>query len=128
MSETLNAAQYRETVKKEKHGRIFRSPKADRTVDGKIFDSKAEAKRYMTLRFAEIAGNISQLECQVIYDLHVNGEKIGRYIADFGYLSKTGELVVEDVKCTHTRKDPLYRWKAKHMRAQYGIVVKEILG
>ena len=125
MTETLSAKQYREINKAEKHGRIPRVSKARRTVNGIVFDSKKEADRWQALRFKEIAGTISRLQRQPKFDLNVNGVLIGAYIADFEYLTATGELVIEDVKSAHTRKDPVYRLKAKLVKAIYGITVKE---
>lgn len=123
----LTSAQYRELTKKERHGRIPRASKERRTVDGITFDSLKEAKRYQTLKFSQIAGTISRLECQVPYALHVNGVQIGCYIADFEYLNATGRLIVEDIKSPHTAKDPLYRWKIKHLAAEYGIEITEVI-
>lgn len=127
MSATLTASQYREISKPERTGRIPRASKARRTVDGIVFDSLKEAERWKLLRLSQIAGRITNLERQVKYALHVNGELIGHYISDFEYQNETGQLIVEDVKSKHTRNDPLYRWKAKHIRAQYGIEIKEVL-
>jgi len=127
MSEVMTAAQYQSLAKAEKQGRIFRASKERRTVDGIVFDSLKEANRWKALRFAQIAGRISKLERQVPYALHVNGTKIGTYYADFEYLSETGELVVEDCKSSHTRKDPMYRWKSKHLLAEYGIKIREFI-
>ena len=127
MTSNLTSAQYREIAKPEKHGRIPRSSKARRTVGGIVFDSLKEAERWKVLRMAQIAGRITNLERQVKYALHVNGELLGYYISDFDYINETGMLTVEDVKSAHTRKDPLYRWKVKHVRAQYGIDVKEVV-
>lgn len=127
MTDILTAAQYQTLAKAEKSGRIFRASKERRTVDGIVFDSLKEANRWKTLRFAQIAGRISRLERQVPYALHVNGSKIGTYYADFEYLSETGELIVEDVKSSHTRKDPLFRWKSKHVEAEYGVKIREVI-
>lgn len=127
MTETLTAKQFQELSKKEKHGRIPRASKDRRTVNGIVFDSLKEAKRWEFLRFREIAGTIRNLERQPKFDLHVNGVRIGSYSADFGYLSNTGQMVVEDVKSPHTRKEPMYRWKIKHLKAEYGIDVLEVV-
>ena len=127
MTEHLTAAQFREINKAEKHGRIPRASKARRTVGGIVFDSMAEAKRYVLLQDMEKAGQISHLTLQPKYQLLVEGSLIGHYIADFEYLNKTGQLIVEDVKSTFTRKDPLYRRNRKHMLAQYGIEVMEVV-
>jgi hypothetical protein len=49
---------------------------------------------------------------------------VGHYVADFRYRSgPQGLLVVEDVKGVRTA---LYRWKKKHVEAQYGIQITEI--
>jgi len=127
MSETLTAAQYREVTKQERHGRIPRANKSRRTVDGKVFHSKAEADRFKVLRFAEIAGRISRLTCQPKYPLIVNGMLVGHYIGDFEYLNSTGELILEDVKSSFTAKDPVYRLKKKMMLACYGMQIKEVV-
>lgn len=52
------------------------------TVDGKKFDSKLEARRYVELKRLEAAKVISGLRCQVPYALEVNGNLICRYVAD----------------------------------------------
>jgi len=88
-------------------------------ADGRTYDSKLEAKRAYELQLMEKAGEISSLQYQVAFDLHVNEIKIGRYISDFIY--NIGAItVVEDVKGVRT---PLFNWKARHMEAEYGIVV-----
>ena len=91
-------------------------------VDGIRFDSKAEARRYGELLLLQRAGHIHELELQPPFELHVNGIMIGRYVADFRYLDEAGKYVVEDVKGVKT---PMYRWKQKHMKAQYGIEIRE---
>ena len=127
MTEHLTAAQFRELNKAEKHGRIPRSSKAKRTVGGIVFDSMAEAKRYVLLQDMQRAGVISHLTLQPKYQLLVDGSLVGHYVADFEYLNATGQLIVEDVKSSFTRKDPLYRRNRKHMMAQYGIEVQEVV-
>ena len=127
MTDTITAHQYQQLAKAEKHGRIPRSSKLRRTVDGITFDSLAEANRWKTLRLAEIAGRISRLTRQPKYPLLVNGMLVAHYIGDFEYLSQTGELILEDCKSSHTRKDPVYRLKAKLMLACYGMQIKEYI-
>jgi hypothetical protein len=92
------------------------------TVDGITFDSKREAIRYGQLKLLEQAGEIGSLECQARYILRVATIPIGSYVADFCYTTAAGSHVVEDVKGVRT---PLYRWKKKHVEAQYGIVIQE---
>lgn len=103
-------------------------------IDGLKFDSKAEGRRYETLKLLLSAGEISDLEIHPKYDLHVSdfetGEPvlIGRYVADFSYFTQADEFVLEDVKSPMTRKLPLYRWKKKHIKAEYGIEISEVGG
>ena len=90
-------------------------------VDGVIFQSKREAARYRELRLLERAGQIDCLRLQVPYPLIVEGHKVGKYVADFVYLDR-GDLVVEDCKGIRT---PVYRLKAKLMKAIHGIEILE---
>lgn len=92
-------------------------------VDGITFASAMESRRYGELRLAEMAGEIRDLELQPRYPLRVNGQLICTYVADFRYLDvRTGRIVVEDVKGKPT---PVYRLKAKLMRAVHNISVLE---
>lgn len=96
-------------------------------VDGYTFDSKAEADRYSELKQLMLGGLVANLELQPKFDLTVQGVKIGTYSADFRYQDlEKGVQVVEDVKSESTAKNPLFRWKKKHVKAQYGIEVQEI--
>lgn len=96
-------------------------------VDGKKFHSKKEAERYQELLLLERAGEISHLQTQVRYDLIVNGEKVGTYIADFVYQDeRTVSRVVEDVKgYKKGMAYSYYRLKKKLMKACYGIDILE---
>lgn len=93
-------------------------------VDGIKFDSKREARRYQELRLLERAGAIARLELQVKYTLTVNGQKIGRYTADFVYF-ENGQRVVEDVKSPATKKARDYVLRKKLLRAIHGIEIRE---
>lgn len=103
------------------------------TVDGIRFASQKEARRYGELKLLQRAGEIHGLELQPAYWLMAEGETlkpIGTYRADFKYCQcrrgkKCDEtrVVVEDVKGFKT---PLYRWKKKHVEAQYGITISEV--
>ena len=96
--------------------------KEERTVDGILFASKRESKRYCELRMLLRAGIITDLELQKKYEFRVNGVKICTYIADFVYLDQSGREVVEDVKGCKTA---MYRLKAKLMIACHGLRVLE---
>ena len=96
-------------------------------LDGITFASRKEANRYQELKLLEKAGEISKLALQPSFILSVNGQKICKYVADFGYIDimagDRGELVIEDVKGVKT---PAYRLKKKLMSAIYGIEIKEV--
>jgi len=75
------------------------------TVNGIIFDSKKEAKRYGELLLLEKAGDIKDLELQPVFILQKGFTHKGKlvreikYIADFKYYDRRAEAwVVEDVK------------------------------
>lgn len=93
------------------------------TVDGIAFDSKAEARRWTQLSVMAAAGLISDLKRQVPFKLEVNGIVIGKYLADFTYITHDvlNYLTVEDCKGVETQ---MFKWKAKHFKAQYGIEIK----
>jgi hypothetical protein len=110
------------------------------TVGGITFASKKEAARYGELKLLEQAGDIEGLELQPKFPLTTQlttgtvlgaGKAlagkypvIGHYVGDFQYFDlRTTERVVEDVKGFKT---PLYRWKKRHVEAQYGIEIREI--
>lgn len=103
---------------------------AKRTQVGDIwFASKAEAARYSELLLLKKAGEITDLETQVPFWLHVNNLPIGKYVADFTYAHKaTGEKIVEDVKGGSWKgsRTALYKWKKRHMLAEYDIDIVEI--
>lgn len=106
-------------------------------VDGITFASQKEARRYVELRLLEKVGKIWDLEIQPKFPLFVDSttgylagalrtpeaRKIGEYRGDFKYRKASdAPYVVEDVKGFKT---PLYRWKKKHVEAQYGITILE---
>lgn len=92
-------------------------------VDGITFDSKKEAQRYQTLKLFEKAGMITDLKCQVAFELipKQDGERAVKYIADFVY-KELGKVVVEDVKGKRTQ---VYILKRKLMLERHGIKILE---
>lgn len=100
-------------------------------VDGRRFDSKSEAKRYLQLKAMQQAGEIEELELQVQFDLipglDVGGRKENpvRYVADFRY-KKDGETIIEDTKSSPT-KTKEYTIKRKLMLWIHGIAIREVL-
>lgn len=96
-------------------GRIRKSPKADRTMDGIVFDSIAEMSRYQELELLRAAGHIKDLELQPVFTFQINGRKIAKYIADFRYFDTVRQVdVIEDVK---GHKDSVFRLKHKMFKA-----------
>jgi hypothetical protein len=93
------------------------------TVDGVLFDSIKESRRYSELMLLQRAGAISELELQPRFDLMVNGKKVGRFTPDFRY-EHAGSVVVEDVK-SPASKTTAYRLRKRVFEAQYGIQVVE---
>jgi hypothetical protein len=95
-------------------------------VDGVRFDSKREATRWGELNMLVKAGEISDLRRQHPFRMEIRDQLVCTYIADFSYLDHESRLVVEDVKSPITRKDPVYRIKAKLLKACHGLEVREI--
>ena len=107
---------------------------APTVIDGVRFASKKEAARYAELKLLERAGEIHDLRLQPRFVLSAgvpDAIKIGEYRGDFQYcqcetpMDCRGTFVVEDVKSIAT-KTRIYKWKVKHLRAEYGIEVQEV--
>ena len=101
-------------------------------INGILFDSLREARRYTELRILERAGHISNLEVHKKYVLiPTQRDRAGKlleqqcsYYADFSYIDNdSGKEVVEDTKGVRTEA---YRIKRKMMLYVHGIIVKEI--
>ena len=106
------------------------------TVDGIRYDSKNEMLRHNFLKMMEQAGEISNLRYHVKYELipaitedvvvHLKTkdkivtktvQSARYYEADFVYINKSGEEVVEDFKGQETE---LFKFKAALFRYKYG--------
>ena len=116
-----------------------------RALDGTVFDSLKEARRWDELTLLQRAGKIFDLQRQVKYELipaqYQTYERYGKkgqrlkdgvrllekkvcYVADFVYTNaETGENVVEDSKGVRTKD---YILKRKLMLAVHGIRIKEV--
>lgn len=115
-------------------------------IDGIVFDSKREAKRWTELKLLERTGHISELRRQVEYvlipeqrewtnEIYQKGRNKGcfkkgkllerkcSYFADFVYLDSVGRISVEDTKGMRTKD---YIIKRKLMLHVFGIKIKEI--
>lgn len=82
--------------------------------DGIKFASKAEMARYGELRMLEMAGQISDLECQPLFVLTAGV----KYYADFRYV-EDGRTVAEDVKGGKATQTPMFRNKWKQAKVLY---------
>ena len=96
------------------------------TVNGKIFDSKKEAKRYCELIKLEQAGLIKDLETQKKFLLLDSFKKNGKtykqisYYADFVYFDVySKKTIVEDVKASKYFKTEVYKLKKKLFEYKY---------
>ena len=112
-------------------------------VDGIVFDSRKEARRYGELSMLQRAGVISDLELQKEFELvpaqyetfprfGKNGQRLKdgnrciekpvKYKADFVY-KENGSVIVEDTKGVKTKD---YIIKRKLMLHIHGIKIKEV--
>ena len=93
-------------------------------VDGIVFASKREARRYMDLKNMERANVIERLELQPRYKMVIGGMTVCTFVPDFQYRHReTGELVIEDAKGVQTA---VYKMKKKLLKAIYGLDVVEV--
>lgn len=93
--------------------------------NGIKFDSIRERDRYCELLLLQRSGEIRDLKLQVPFVLIEKqpGERAVKYIADFTYLDRNGDLVVEDAKGVRT---DAYRIKRKLMLERHGIRIREV--
>ena len=134
MTKPITAQEYREQTRpsrKSKYG-------AKRTmVDGIMFDSKAEAARYVFLKARLDAGEISHLELQPVFKLsngtrpvlikskgYPNGRQV-KYVADFAYFCPVeNKRIIEDCKGFRTKEFIL---KKAFVEAQFpGVKIREV--
>lgn len=119
---------------------VDEAPNKKCSYDGMTFDSKRERDRYCELRLLQMAGKISDLRCQVRFELVPEhrepdtlgprgGRRRGRiiekavvYVADFVY-QEDGKTVVEDAKGHRTEE---YIIKRKLMLYLRSIRIREV--
>lgn len=99
------------------------------TVDGITFDSRKEARRYCELSLLARAGEVTDLQRQVKFELipsqRIDGKVVERpcaYVADFVY-KQGGKTIVEDTKGFRTAD---YIIKRKLMLWVHGIRIQEV--
>jgi len=93
-------------------------------VNGIVFDSKKEAKRWTELLLLERAGQIHNLERQHRVDVKYNGILLFWWKADFVYF-QGGQRIYEDVKSPMTAALPVYRLKKRILKAMLNIEIRE---
>lgn len=98
-------------------------------IDGIIFDSKAESRRYQELKLMEQSGAIRNLKLQPEFELLPAFEKNGKkhravkYRADFSYI-EGNRHIVEDVKGFVT---DVYKLKKKLFEYRFpDLTIKEV--
>lgn len=106
--------------------RKYRNKKV--VINGVQYDSRKEAQRHYFLIGLQEAGQISNLQTQVKFELvpKQKGERAVNYVADFVY-QKNGEMIVEDVKgYKGGGAYSVFVIKRKLMLYKYGISIQEV--
>lgn len=91
-------------------------------IDGYLFDSKKEARRYQELKLLEKSRAIQDLELQPEFSIEINGQHICKYRADFRYKAED-KTVIEDAKGFKT---VVYKLKKRMVEALYNIKIVEV--
>ena len=104
-----------------REARKYRNKKTE--IDGIVFDSKKEARRYSELKLLVKAGELVSFDRQVFFPIMFEGQLLCKYVADFVTYSNHGLRTVEDVKGMRTR---IYQLKKKMMRIINRIEIVEI--
>lgn len=108
----------------KKSGRVKNVKRVE--VDGILFDSTKEARRYQDLRLMQKSGQIKELMRQVKFPIYIKDVFICDWVADFTYIYAWHdgwmEKVVEDVKGWKTE---VYKLKKRMVEAEYRIKIKE---
>jgi hypothetical protein len=102
-------------------------------VDGMVFQSDTEGRRYVYLRDLQRKGEISKLQCHPTFRFIVQGIPIAKYSPDFVYHDGAGKIVVEDAKgfkrskktgAMLPRVNREFGMKKKLMKACFGLEVR----
>ena len=106
--------------------KIITAPKELRTdIDGTVFDSKEELKRYKDLQVLQRDGQIRELYTQQEFTLKINNIDVGKYTCDFIYQEKTKDgiwvEIFEDYKGFYTSES---KFRIKIFEAIYGVKVR----
>lgn len=95
-------------------------------VEGVRFASKAEALKWIELRYAERVGTIKNLKRQVRYRLKIGAIEVTKYVSDFEYDDPSGRHHVVDVKgYKNSGAYRTFQIKQRLMKALLNIDVEE---
>jgi hypothetical protein len=125
---TMHWTEFRALMAKETKRSKYRNVRVSGTPDGD-FDSGHEYRVWLGLKQDQSEGKIKALERQVALPLRADGgELVGHYVADFAFLEyepvfEGWEAVTADAKGHRTKE---YIWKKKHVKAQYGVIIREM--
>jgi len=116
--------------KSNQFGKYNVSRPEDRTIDGIVFASKAEMRRYAELKIMQNSGIIRNLVLQPKFEL-IPGFTLHKiqylptyYYADFQYYdNEHKKRIVEDVKGVET---DVFKIKAKLMAYRHHIEIKKV--
>ena len=118
MEETPNEQYQRLIIKAKKPSKYKNKPVIDKGIR---YDSKAE---YAYKGILDLLVKAKQIKG---YDFHIKfpliaagGELLGYYEVDYLIYNNDGTQEMHDVKGVST---PLFNWKAKHIKAQYGSAI-----
>ena len=104
------------------------APKAQRTLDNIVFDSKTEMVRYKELMILARAGVIRHLEMQPEFKVFINQQLYCTYTADFRYYDEDRrKWIIEDVKSNGTVKETAFKLRKKAAELYHGVEITIIL-
>lgn len=95
-------------------------------VDGYGFASKHEAERYLMLKAEQLSGQIKQLRMQIPLQVHINGQHVFTYIADFCYIRDSFERFEDAKGYRKGSAYQLFRLKKAVIKAALGIDIEEV--
>jgi hypothetical protein len=111
----------------KKQGRYRVAPREQRTIDGIVFDSKAEAGYYAELKLRERIGEISSLVCQFPLEIEINGKHFATFTVDFAF-TLTGMIPqYHEVKSLGTKREKDYRLRRKAAELYHNIKIVEVI-
>lgn len=90
-------------------GKYHISPKEERTYNGRLYHSRAEARYAAQLDIKKRAGLIVDWRPQVRFPLSVHGEKVATLVVDFEITYRSGHVEYVEIKGWETDISKLKR-------------------